>query len=72
MPDQLPTMSYSGLAIRTGLSIRTLKRLVAGKLIPHIRYTEHSIRFDRAAIEQWITERSEAVAAGEPETKEIA
>jgi excisionase family DNA binding protein len=67
-------MSYSGLALRTGLSIRTLKRLVAERKIPHIRYTEHSIRFDKAAIEGWITERSEAVKpkAAESDAKETA
>ena len=50
-------MSYAGLALRTGLSVRTLKRLVASGRIPHIRYSDRVIRFDKGQIEQWIDER---------------
>lgn len=51
-------MSYGELALRTGLSVRTLKRMVATQRVPHIRFGAYSVRFDRAAIEQWITDQT--------------
>lgn len=51
------TIGYAGLALRTGLSLRQLKRLVAARKIPHIRYSERVVRFNRDEIEDWIQAR---------------
>lgn len=51
------TMSYTGLAVRTGLNVRTLRRLVATGKVPHIRYSARVVRFDRDAIEAWLKTR---------------
>lgn len=51
------TIGYASLANRTGLSLRQLKRLVAAKKIPHIRYSERVVRFNAEEIEQWIAVR---------------
>lgn len=51
-------MSYDGLALRTGLPVLTLRRLVARGQIPHIRYSARVIRFERDAIDAWIKART--------------
>ena len=56
------TWGYDGVAVRTGLSKRTIKRMVARHEIPHIRYSARAIRFDRDAIERWIADRSKQPA----------
>lgn len=52
------TIGYSGLALQTGLPMRTLQRLVAQKKIPHVRYSERVVRFNRAEIAEWIAQRT--------------
>lgn len=51
-------MGYDGLSLRTGLSVRALKRLVASGRIPHIRYSGRVIRFSREEIDEWIRQRT--------------
>ena len=51
------TIGYAGVALRTGLSTRQLKRLVAARKIPHIRYSDRVVRFNRDEIEEWIHAR---------------
>jgi excisionase family DNA binding protein len=51
-------MGYEGLVLRTGLNVRTLKRLVAANKIPHVRYSDRVVRFDREEIERWIESRT--------------
>lgn len=63
----MATMGYNGLSLRTGLNVRTLKRLVASKQIPHIRYSARVVRFDCAAIDEWIRART---VHGEREQRE--
>ena len=60
-------MSYDGVYLMTGVSVRTLKRYVAQNAIPHIRYSARVVRFSREAIKRWISERTRGV-----ETKEQA
>jgi excisionase family DNA binding protein len=51
-------MGYGSVSVITGLSVRTLKRLVKQRAIPHIRYSAHSVRFDRDAIAAWKAART--------------
>jgi len=51
-------MGYDGLSLRTGLSVRTLKRLVAAGKVPHVRYSARVIRFNKDEIEDWIGKRT--------------
>jgi excisionase family DNA binding protein len=54
----LRTMSYDELQMRTGLSKRTLRRLVAARQVPHIKLSAYAVRFDREEIERWIESRT--------------
>lgn len=45
---------YSTVSLLTGLTVRTLRHLVATGQIPHIRYSSRVIRFDEAEIEAWL------------------
>lgn len=57
MADTGHTIGYGGVATRTGLSTRQIKRLVAAKKIPHIRYSDRVVRFNLLEIENWIRAR---------------
>ena len=50
----------SWLAKRLGLSVSTIERLRArgeGQLPPHLVIGRHTVRYDVAVVEDWLTER---------------
>ncbi|HSY29678.1 MAG TPA: helix-turn-helix domain-containing protein, partial [Burkholderiaceae bacterium] len=44
------------VAARLGVSVRTIDNLLTRGL-PHVKLTRRLIRFPRAAVDQWLTER---------------
>jgi excisionase family DNA binding protein len=48
------TVGYAGAQLRTGLTNRTLRHLVATNRIPHIRYSARVVRFDETELEAWV------------------
>ncbi len=55
----------SWLAKRLGLSASTIERLRArgeGQLPPHLVIGRHTIRYDEAVVEDWLTERQHGQA----------
>lgn len=60
---QRRTVGYPGASLLTGLKVRSLRRLVAARRIPHIRYSDRVVRFDAAELEQWVAEKTVKVAA---------
>lgn len=55
---------YSTVAMLTGLTVRTLRHLVATGQIPHIRYSSRVVRFDEAEIEAWLAPRRRGCSDG--------
>lgn len=51
------SIGYASAQLRTGLSNRTLRHLVATGQIPHIRYSARVVRFDEAELERWVAAR---------------
>lgn len=62
-PRRSLSMGYASLHTMTGLSIRTLRHLVATEQIPHVRYSKGVVRFDEAEIEEWLAPRRRGVNA---------
>ena len=64
-PTRRRSQGYPSTAIQTGLTVRTLRHLVATGQIPHIRYGKGVVRFDEDEIERWVMtkRRGPAVAA---------
>ncbi len=54
-PTQPPLMSLAEVAVRLGVSQRHIRRLVAERRIPFIKWG-HLLRFDPAEIRTWIDE----------------
>lgn len=55
--------STSWLAKRLGLSVSTIERLRArgeGQLPPHLVIGRHTIRYDEAVVEDWLTARQQS------------
>lgn len=55
-------MNIEEVAERLGVSVRHMRRLVAERRIPYIKWG-HLLRFDPAEVDRWIEER--AVPAGD-------
>jgi excisionase family DNA binding protein len=51
-------LTYQGAASLLGLKIGTLYSMTARKQIPYVRLGPRLVRFSRAALEQWLRERS--------------
>ncbi len=63
MSSPIRTMGYPGLALQTGLSVRTLRHLVSRDEIPHVRYSKGIVRFDPSEIEAWVASKRRGVRA---------
>jgi excisionase family DNA binding protein len=48
-------MDIAGVADRLGVSVRYVRRLVAERRIPYIKFG-HLLRFDPQVIDQWVDE----------------
>jgi excisionase family DNA binding protein len=51
--QRLPLLSISDVAVRLNVQVRHVRRLVAERRIPYIKWG-HLIRFDADELEQWI------------------
>ncbi|MGH9157368.1 MAG: helix-turn-helix domain-containing protein [Acidimicrobiales bacterium] len=51
--DRLPLMDLPAVAERLGVNERHIRRLVAERRIPFLKWG-HLLRFDPAEIEQWV------------------
>ena len=61
---QTALITYRDLAAWISLPLGTLYSLVAKKRIPHVRLGRRIVRFDRAEITSWLTEKSSEVRHG--------
>jgi len=58
-PGQVPQPEYENkrqLAARLGVSVRTIDNLLLRGL-PHLKLTRKLVRFPRAVVDEWLTER---------------
>ena len=51
--QRLPLLSISDVALRLNVQVRHVRRLVAERRIPYIKWG-HLIRFDADEIERWV------------------
>jgi excisionase family DNA binding protein len=62
-------LDYSAAAKRLGVPLGTLYALVCRRLIPHVRLGPRFVRFESAALDQWIAERRIGVTEREQPEK---
>lgn len=48
-------MDIGSVAVRLGVTVRHVRRLVAERRIPHLKWG-HLLRFDPAEVEEWLEE----------------
>ena len=51
--EQVPLMEIEAVARRLGVAVRHVRRLVAQRRIPFLKWS-HLLRFDPAEIEAWL------------------
>lgn len=56
-PSRRALMTIEAVADRLGVSVRHVRRLVAERRIPYLKWG-HLLRFDASAIDRWLEERS--------------
>jgi excisionase family DNA binding protein len=60
--DRSPLLDISGVAERLGVEVRHVRRLVAERRIPFVKWG-HLLRFDPAEIDRWIDQARVSVAS---------
>lgn len=59
-------LDYRGAAAFLGIKVNTLYSLVSRGEIPHARFGRRLVRFSRAALVEWVKERTVAVRTPGP------
>jgi len=59
-----PLLDIAAVAARLGISVRYVRRLVAERRIPYVKFG-HLLRFDPAEIDEWV-EQAKVEAAWPP------